>query len=113
MGNLALDNIAICNIIFADCNKEFFHETRRQTAIPPLRGRFAPRIGPFDDPAGTRCRVEAGAGPRPKSGVSLPNREWRQTALDAHDARAFGAILPRLSRIFGGRPGGLHARVAV
>src|SRR6266567_6844152 len=113
MGNLSLDKIAICNIIFADCNTRFSDETRRQTPLPPLCGRFAPRIGPFDDPAGTRCRDEAGDRPRPKSGVSLPNREWRPTALDAHDARVTGTILPRLSRFSGGRPGGLHARVAV
>src|SRR6266487_6735558 len=113
MGNFSLDKIAICNIIFADCNKEFFHETRRQTPLPPRRGRSAPRIGPFDDPAGTRCRNEARDRPRPEPGVSFANREWRPTALDAHDARVTGAILSCLSRIFGGRPGGLHARVAV
>src|SRR6266568_4616891 len=30
-------------MIFADCNRQVLHETWRQTSLPPLRRRLAPR----------------------------------------------------------------------
>src|SRR5713226_3961285 len=99
--------------MFADCNKRALYETWRQTSLPPRRRGFAPRIGPFDDPAGTGCGDEERDRPRFEPGLSLANREWRPAPSDAHNTRAAGAILPRLSRLSGGRPGRLYARLAV
>src|SRR6266699_2960837 len=111
--NFSLDKIAIRNIIFADCNRQVLHETWRQTSLPPFRRRLAPRLGPFDDSTGTGCRNEKGDRPRFEPGVSLADREWRPASSDAHHARAAGTILPRLSRLFGGRPGRLYTGAAV
>src|SRR5260370_6293997 len=92
---------------------ESSHETWRQTPLPPRRGRFAPRPGPFDDPAGTGHGHEKRDRARFKPGVSLADRERSPAPSDTHNTRAAGAILPRLSRLPGGRPGGLYAGASV